>query len=274
MADDLPSHSFVKASPDAEPERYIVFLHGILGQGNNWRGIARQLVKERPTWGAVLVDLRAHGDSRHLAPPDSLDAAADDVARLWRTLPIGAVLGHSFGGKVAVALLERVEVPALFVVDSQPGARPDRRGSEGTMAVVRMLADLPGRFESRDAFIAHVNAAGYGNTLARWLAMSLDRLEGGGFRFGLDVPRIEALLDDYFARDLFPLLDPPPTGTDVHLVIGGRSSVWSLEEREKARALAARHPEAVHVHVLERADHWVHVDDPEGLLAIVEEALS
>lgn len=273
MADDLPHHSIVKASPDAQPERYIAFLHGILGQGNNWRGIARQLVKARPDWGAVLVDLRAHGDSRHLSPPDSLAAAADDVARLARTLPIGAVLGHSFGGKVAVALLERMRVPTLFVVDSQPGARPDRRGSEGTMAVVRMLAELPDRFDSRDAFKAHVNAAGYGDTMASWLAMSLDRVEGG-FRFGLEVPRIEALLDDYFARDLFPLLDPPPAGTDVHLVIGGRSSVWSEDERERAGALRARQPGAVHVHVLERADHWVHVDDPEGLFAIVESALS
>src|SRR5690606_11379756 len=102
---DLPAHSIVKAAPDAQPERYIVFLHGILGQGNNWRGIARQLVKARPAWGALLVDLRAHGDSRQLPPPDSLAAAADDVARLARTLPVSAVLGHSFGGKVAVALL-------------------------------------------------------------------------------------------------------------------------------------------------------------------------
>jgi pimeloyl-ACP methyl ester carboxylesterase len=272
MADDLPAHSLVKASPDATPERFIVFLHGILGQGNNWRGIARQLVKVRPTWGALLVDLRAHGDSRHLAPPDTLDAAADDVARLVRTLPVGAVLGHSFGGKVAVALLERFRVPKLFVVDSQPGARPDRRGSEGTMAVVRMLSELPDHFVSREAFMAHVHAAGYGDSMAKWLAMSLDRVDGG-FRFGLDVARIEALLDDYFARDLFPLLDPPVAGTDVHLIIAGRSSVWSEDEREKARALAARHPDAVHVHVLERADHWVHVDDPEGLLAILEEAL-
>lgn len=274
MADDLPGHSFVKAAPDASPSGFVIFLHGILGQGNNWRGIARRIVEERPDLGAVLVDLRAHGASRHLAPPDGLDAAAGDVARLAGALPgrVHAVLGHSFGGKVAVALLERVHVPRLFVVDSFPGARPDRRGSEGTVAVVRMLAGLPDRFDSRAAFVDYVKAAGHGETLANWLAMNLDRTEEG-YRFGLDIARIDALLDDYFERDLLPLFDPPPRGTQVHLVIAGRSTVWSAADRERARELAARHPEAVHVHVLERADHWVHVDDPEGLLAILRAAL-
>lgn len=272
MSSELPAHAIVKASPEAEPERYLFFLHGILGQGNNWRSLARQLVKARPEWGAVLVDLRAHGGSRHLPPPDSLESAAEDVARLARRLPLGAVLGHSFGGKVAVALLDQVRVPKLFVVDSQPAERPDRQGSKGTVAVVRMLAELPERFDSRDAFIEHVKAQGHRDALAQWLAMNLERVDGG-HRFGLDVRRIETLLDDYFERDLWSRLDPPPPGTAVHLIIGGRSTVWSEEEQKRARELAARHPEAVHVHVLEKADHWVHVDDPAGLLSILEEAL-
>lgn len=274
MADDRLHYTLVQASPDARPERLLLFLHGILGQGTNWRGIARRIVKEHPTWGAVLIDLRAHGDSRHLPPPDGLAAAADDIVRLLPALPapLGGVLGHSFGGKVATALLDRIAVPELFVVDSLPGARPDRRGADGTVAVVEMLAALPPRFDSRDAFKAHVKAQGNGDTLANWLAMSLEQIEGG-YRFGLDMARIGALLDDYYTQDLWPLLDPPPEGTHVHLVIAGRSSVWSPEDRERAREVAARHPDAVHVHVLERADHWVHVDDPDGLLAIIEEAL-
>lgn len=276
MMVDLPSASLVTApGVDADrAERWIVFLHGILGRGNNWRGIARRLVAALPTWGAALVDLRAHGDSRHLSPPDDLDAAAGDVARLVATLPgpLGGVLGHSFGGKVAVAALTTLRVPHVFVVDSLPGARPDRRGAEGTTRVVSLLGELPDRFESRDAFVAHLVARGLSNEVAQWLATSLDRADGG-VRFGLDVARIRALLDDYFARDLWPLLDPPPSGTRAHLVIGGRSSVFQPDDRAYAAALAARHPEAVAVHVLESADHWVHVDDPSGLLAIVQTAL-
>ncbi len=277
MTSDLPSAALLTApglSP-AQAERWVVFLHGILGRGSNWRGIARQLLASHPSWGAALVDLRAHGDSRHLPPPDHLDAAARDVARLVDSLPgpLGALLGHSFGGKVAVAALEHVRIPELFVVDSLPGARPDRRGSEGTMGVIEVLAALPERFESRDAFVALLQARGLRKALADWLATNLDRLEDGSLRFGLDVARVRTLLDDYFARELWPVLDPPPPGTRAHVVIGGRSTVYSAEDRARADELATRHPEAVDVHVLQEADHWVHVDDPAGLLAIVRAAL-
>ncbi len=273
MAADRPSHALVTA-PNAAPERWIMFLHGILGRGNNWRGFARQLVKANPSWGAALVDLRAHGDSRDLPPPDTLGTAAEDVARLASDLPgeLDAVLGHSFGGKVALALLERIVVPHLFVVDSLPGDRPDRHGSEGTLAVLDTLRALPPRFESRDDFIAHVSAK-HGEAIGKWLAMSLDRQDDGSYRFGLDVQRIDALLADYFRRDLWPLIDPPPAGSEVHLVIAGRSNVYDAADRARAEALAARHPEAVHAEVLEKAGHWVHVDDPEGLFAIVQHAL-
>jgi pimeloyl-ACP methyl ester carboxylesterase len=121
--------------------------------------------------------------------------------------------------------------------------------------------------------VAHVEARGFGVALGRWLAQSLDRLDGGGYRFGLDVARIRALLADYFARDLWPVLDPPPEGLAAHLVIGGRSTVWSDADREHGLALARAYPDRVHVHVLEEADHWVHVDDPDGLHAILEEGL-
>ena len=85
----------------------MLFLHGILGTRANWRGIARRFVEARPEWGAVLVDLREHGDSLGLPAPHSLHAAAEDVAELERSLavPVEGALGHSFGGKVVLEWL-------------------------------------------------------------------------------------------------------------------------------------------------------------------------
>lgn len=274
MPNDILAHELLHTQ-GAQPTRVALFLHGILGQGRNWRSFARRLVKELPDWGAVLVDLRAHGASQGLTPPDTLDSAAMDVERLRESLelPVQAVIGHSFGGKVALAWLARKprDLRHVFVVDSLPGARPDRRGSEETVAVVDLLDRLPDRFDDRDDFRRHVTAAGFPSSLAQWLAQSLEPNEDGSYRFGLDLRRIRALLDDYFARDLWGVLEPPPTGVTAHLVIGGRSTVYSGEDRGRAQALAARY-DTVHAHVLD-ADHWVHVEDPDGLHAVVAGAL-
>ena len=59
----LLAHQFVQHEV-AAPKHWIVFLHGVLGRGANWQGFARKLVTARPELGALLVDLRAHGESR------------------------------------------------------------------------------------------------------------------------------------------------------------------------------------------------------------------
>jgi esterase len=266
-------HSIVHAE-GATPDRSILFLHGILGRGLNWRSVALKLVRARPRWAAVLVDLREHGDSLGLAPPHDLDRAAQDVVDLAQTITPTprAVLGHSFGGKVALALAEKMDLDRLIVVDSLPGARPDRRGSDETVRVVSMLESLPRHLASREEFIELVKAHGFPDALARWLAMSVHH-EEEGVRFGPDLSVVRALLDDYFARDLWRVIDPPPDETIVDLIIGGRSPVFDEGDRARAAAIAKAHPDRVHVHLLERAGHWVHVDDPNGLQAVLEAAI-
>ncbi len=263
-------------SGDAPPARWLMFLHGILGRGGNWRGIARRTIARAPTWGALLVDLRAHGDSRGLTPPDTVARCAADLAGYAATLeaPVEGVLGHSFGGKVALAYAE--DAPALrklFVVDSYPGPRPGGRGSESVLRVLGMLGALPPRFAERDDFVAHVTGAGFSEGLARWLAQSLDRGDDGTYAFGLDLARIKALLDDYFARDLTPVIDPPRAGLEACLVVGERSEVFGEEERAHAEELAARHA-GVEVAVVPDAGHWIHADAPERLVALLAERLA
>lgn len=257
---------------DAAPERWVLFCHGILGRGANWRGFARGLLAELPGWGAILVDLRAHGGSRGVPGPDSLEAAAADLFEVFDAYPVKAVVGHSFGGKVALELSRHRAIEQLFVVDSLPGARPDREGSEGTVRVVKMLRHAPAFFVDRAAFQDYVTEMGFSKPLALWLSQNLDPIDDG-YELGLDIGRVEALLHDYFVTDLWPAIDPPPQATTAHLIIAGESTVFDAEDRDRAIDVAARHGR-VHVTVLAEADHWVHVDDPEGLTATIVEALA
>lgn len=268
----MPTLAHARVTADGrEPSRWMFLLHGILGSGANWRSFARSLVAARPSWGVVLVDLRLHGGSQGFAPPHTLAACAADLAALRRTLPgpVLGVLGHSFGGKVALEYLRQDDETSLaFILDSTPSARPDARGSESTVSVVKLLEELPARFASRDAFLEHVTRAGNTRELAMWLAMNVKEEDDGSYAFRLDVPAIRTLLDDYFLRDEWDVIEQK-SGVAIHLVIGDRSTVLDAEDRERARRIADESHGRVQVHILPHAGHWVHVDAPRELLALV-----
>ena len=256
--------------------RGVLFLHGILGRGANLRTTARQFVEQRPEWSAWLVDLRGHGRSPKGTPDPSLEAAAKDVVAvaLRQPMPIGAIIGHSFGGKVALEVTRLDEDASLahaVVIDSMPGKREPVRGSDSALAVVETLESLPTTFASITEFVRAVEAAGFARELAQWLAGSLER-EGNQVRFALDLREIRSMLLDYFARELWPVVENPPDAVRVHLVIGSRSDTYSMADRERAHRIAASN-DRVTVDLLP-AGHWVHVDDPDGLLRILAERLS
>jgi len=264
MPDHLLHTALVRA-PSSTPTQLFLFLHGILGTGGNLRGLAQSFVQDDPRRAAVLVDLRLHGRSRHLAEPHDVGACARDLVALEQTLdlPVAGVVGHSFGGKVALAYhAERPQLERVVLLDSGPGVRPDRAGSEETMSVLRMLAGLPTAYAKREDFVALVQQHGHSRGIADWLAMNLERTSDG-FALRVDLPGIEALLDSYFSLDLWPVIEGSTARLDV--VIGGRSRVWDGADRTRIEALAAQKPDTVHVHLLPEAGHWVHVDAPAAL---------
>lgn len=259
-------------SPEgAEASRWALFLHGILGSRSNFRSIARAFVNARSGFGAVLVDLRMHGESQALAGPHTLEAAAWDLIEVARTLDgrLTAVVGHSFGGKVALELarLAPEGIEELWVLDSNPGARPDGRGSESTQRVVTELGSLKRRWASRDAFVDHLAAAGYDRGLGQWLAMNLERIDDGEYELRLDLAAIASLLDDYFARDLWPVFEDPPGTMHAHLVIGTRSTVLDANDRARAEHAASQN-DRVHVHTID-AGHWIHVEASDALIRLL-----
>ncbi|WP_437277772.1 alpha/beta hydrolase [Sorangium sp. So ce375] len=287
----VPHHALVSA-PSAAPARWMLVLHGIFGSGANWRTFIRRLAEAqaesgapglsaRP-WGFILVDLRAHGMSQSPPAPHTIAAAAEDLLRLGDRLglDIHGVMGHSFGGKVALAYLERrpAGIERAFLLDADPSAKPAGESGSESPGVLEVLRAIPQPIPSREAFLDAVQAAGFSRAIAEWLAMNVRR-EGDGFRIRLDLDILNELLTDYFARDLWHVLEDPPAqagpGVEqrrIHVVLGGRSASISPASRDRFEALPARAP-WVSVHVLPRAGHWLQVDDPDGLFDVIRAAL-
>lgn len=278
----IPHHLFV-GQPDA-PELAFV-LHGVLGAGHNFRSFAKRLGEVRPDVAFVLVDLRYHGRSLGAPPPHTLAACAADLEQLGRHLGRfpSLVIGHSLGGKVALtygqAAAEQAQHPGrgtlrqVWALDSDPGPQTPSLEHE-VLRVLGALRRHAGPFASRAEATQRLLSDGLSSGLSNWLVMSLDRLPGAdaGLSWRFDLDAIEALLTDYFSTDLWPFLDQMASATSpalprFELLVAEHSDRWSGTMRERAAQLAKGG--RVRVHELLGAGHWVHVDNPDGLLEII-----
>ncbi len=256
-----------KVAPDGGDVRgWLLFLHGILGSGANWRTIARRVVAARPEWGALLVDLRMHGRSQGAPPPHTVAAAAGDLVRLAAEsgLAIAGVVGHSFGGKVALELRGKLELDTTWVLDAAPGPRAEPHGDpDSALHVLDALRQLPAGFADRAAFVAAMTGRGFSRGLADWLAMNLEPVDGA-YRLRLDLDAVGALLADFYRTDLWPALEAG--AGDMHLVIAARSRAFDPADVRRAEGLP------IAVHTID-AGHWLHMEAPDALLALLTDEL-
>jgi pimeloyl-ACP methyl ester carboxylesterase len=254
---------------EAQPREWVMFLHGILGRGSNWQTFAKRVCKARPELGAVLPDLRVHGASQGFPPPHTLTKAAADVRALAHSVGgVRAVIGHSFGGKVALSLLTDAppSLRELWVLDSSPGLRRARSEQDVTARVIAALRALPAELTNRADFIAALQERGISQAIARWLAKNVVR-DGDALRFGLDLDAIQALIADYDRTDLWPVAEAAMHDVRLRFVLAGKESAVPPEDRARLEQLASTG--AIDLHVLPNAGHWLHVDDPEGLLGLL-----
>ena len=259
------------AADGASPAAWLFVLHGIYGAGRNWGSVARTLVERRPDWGAVLVDLRGHGGSTGFAPPHTVGAAAADVARLASSVRAPgagdphAILGHSFGGKVALAYAAGAHPPPAqtWLIDSTPAPR-EPQGSAWRMLAT--LEALPGPFGARQEAIDELVGRGFGADVAQWMSSNLERgAEGMSWR--IDPAAMRQLLEDFFPLDLWRVLEEPPGGGFIHIVAATDSSVLRPRDVERIRSLGADSGR-VRLHAVE-GGHWLNADNPDAVVDLL-----
>lgn len=256
----------ISSTKEGSGPKLLYVLHGIFGSGRNWSSVIRRFVRSRPNWSARLIDLRQHGASQGFAPPHTIEAAARDLAQLAESeheTP-AAILGHSFGGKVAL-MYARNHGPSLeqvWVIDSTPEARaPD--GSAWKM--LELIRRVPREFGSRDELVQILVRAGILLPTAQWMATNL-QLAGGWYRWRFDFDALEEMLRDFFAQDVWDVLENPPGSSLVHIVKARESSVLTAAAVQRLQEIALN--SRVHLHVID-GGHWVNAENPEALLALM-----
>jgi pimeloyl-ACP methyl ester carboxylesterase len=253
----------------------VVLIHGMVNSSRHWEEVALRLATDHTV---VAPDLIGHGDSATPRGDYSLGAHAASIRDLLTAIGIerATIVGHSLGGGVAMQFFyqfpQRTERLALI-------------SSGGLGAEVSPLlrsAALPGAsallaLAAHPRFVARLEAAGGrlrergsgAGVYIQAIARALRPLERPGAREAF-LQTLRSVIDvrgqRVSARDRLYLLDAVPT-----LVVWG--------ERDNTIPLA--HGRATHEAVphsrfetLPRAAHFPHLEDPEGLAAVLRDFLT
>lgn len=247
-------------SPATRPPLLIV--HGLYGSARNFSSLARKLAVGRDV---VMVDMRNHGASPWadtMTYPDMAGDLADTVERLCGGRAV--VMGHSMGGKAAMALaLTRPDlVETLVVADIAPV--PYDHSHAGYIAAMQSvdLGAVTRRSDADPMLAEHIPEA----MLRAFLLQNL-LVEGGVARWRLNLDALETCLADLMGwPEKWPHM--PFEGRTLFLH-GGASEYVTVEMHPTIRA----HFPAAAFQTLEGAGHWLHAEQPDAFQRQLEASL-
>ena len=252
-----------------------VLMHGILGSRRNLSSFAKKLAEKFPSWQFLLVDLRNHGESNtfEVKPQgaNTVQNAARDVLAVLNHLKIYpyTLIGHSFGGKVAMSMVHQFgrALPRpvqVWVLDTVPGDVWCDDVGDHPRDTIRFVRTLEAPIPTRRALVESLTGAGFTIEGAQWMTTNLKAGANGGFDWTFDLDGIAEMYASYEACDLWPMLETQPAGLSLDFVRADKSAfVWTDED------VARIHSTGANVHLLSNSAHWVHIDNPQGLLDIL-----
>ena len=255
-------HFLDQGDPAAAP---LVILHGLFGTLDNWQTLARRWADEAGL-RVVSVDLRNHGRSFH-APDHRYAALAADVLALLDHLALDAarltVLGHSMGGKVAMALAlgHPARLARLVVLDIAP--RFSSMAHQDDILAGLQAVNLPA-LQSRqqaDAVLAHhIPQPG----VRQFLLKNLYRRDDNSFAWRINLPVLAASMGAVgeAISAAQPFLKP------TLFIRGGQSDYITAED--KLHDIPALFPNS-QVATVPDAGHWVHAEKPAEVFALVRD---
>jgi esterase len=241
----------------------VAILHGLFGSGRNWAGVAQRLARNHRV---IAFDLRNHGASPWAESMAYAEMAADVAAAMQaRGHRRYALIGHSLGGKVAMtaALTGGEAIERLVVVDIAPIPYPQTQAP-----YLRAMREIDlktiGRRGEADALLASTIP----DRAERAFLLQNLVLGDGQPHWRLNLAAIEAALP---ALSAFPDFPAGTAYSGPTLFVGGETSDYLCVEHETA--IARRFPLA-RIALVAGAGHWVHAEQPEAFLGLVEPFLA
>lgn len=233
----------------------LIFLHGLLGMGQNWRSIAKQVSETfSGTLSAITLDLRNHGRSFH-DPDHHYEDLAQDIRDFISQNQLQDVIlcGHSMGGKVIYQLTQNLpaNIKALGIFDILPIYYPLQ--STQLIALQKLpLADI----KSRSDAIKYLNTRVKNDAMAQFLAKNVAQSETG-FRL---LPNIKTLLK--CQENIACAIKLKPCTLASLFLFGQNSEYLEPEAYQNLDAFFPNHTKQI----IPQAGHWLHAQQPKAFL--------
>lgn len=230
---------------------WVVFCHGLFGQGKNWARFAKALAGDHRV---RLIDMPNHGRSAWTDHLDYVDMA-DRVAAALPDEPV-ALVGHSMGGKAAMllALRHAEKIARLCVVDVAPVAYDHGTELGGYIAAMRSL-DLAGIRHRRDADQALAEAVP-SPSVRGFLLQNLKR-KGHQWQWR---PNLALLGDELTVLTGWPADAVTGSYDGPVLWVGGDRSTYITDD--DADEMSRLFPQVRRV-TIKDAGHWVHSEQAD-----------
>lgn len=244
----------------------LIFLHGLMGSGANWRKITPAFEKD---YHILLLDQRGHGRSFHPEFGFSPEDYARDLHKILEELGWGEeailLVGHSMGGRNALAFahLYPQRVAKLVIEDIGPDSHPD-----AVKQIEFYLDQVPTPFADKRAakqffdeeFPRRIGSGPKSQVLAQYFYTNIATREDGraDWRFS---PK--AILSSVREGRAYERWDQIRALKGPTLVIRGSRSE-ELSEEVFHRMVAAN-PLITGVQIPE-SGHWVHFDQPQAFI--------
>lgn len=240
-----------------ERRQPLLLLHGGSAHAHWWDFFVPPFTRG---YRVLALDLRGHGDSQWAEPPlYDLTAHAEDVRGFIEALNLTnlVLVGHSFGGLVAMACAPTVQqhLASLIVIDV--GARISQRGSRH-VAVLRFLPQPVYRSPSeaiRRFRLLPVTNGVRREVLDHMARHGIRRRDDGKWTLKFDRRTLEGI----GPCDLMPVLR---TLRLPLLIVRGSESTYFSARAFAELVTAVPHARAVEI---PGAHHHVMLDEPEAL---------
>ena len=245
----------------------VVFLHGLLGNGQNWIPTARALEKK---FTILMMDQRGHGKTTEVAGSFQPKDFSDDLYSVIQNLNWSkfSLVGHSLGARVAFDFAARHPEVLDKVVFEDMGPHKTGSASRTTEVMIEAVpVPFSERAEARDFFKNEFEPK-YGKTLSDYLYGNIEKKGDGSYNWRFD-----------------------KAGALECLEVGRNFDFWEDFESVKAPNLIIRGEKSEHLpldvynEMLKRnstsegvqisgAGHWVHFDRFGAFVKQVDEFLS